>query len=57
MGSPEGELDYAQGYGDGESSANAAWLFALDDVLPDDMLSPTPTEVAAYIRYLQQSDD
>lgn len=43
---------YEVGHRDGESSCNADWAIALDDVLPDNV-DETPSAVAAYIRMLQ----
>lgn len=46
--------DYEQGYHDGESSVNADWTAALNEVLPSTAnFQESPTKVAEYIQHLQ----
>ncbi|MFJ9096573.1 hypothetical protein ACIRIR_34410 [Streptomyces globisporus] len=42
-------------YEAGENSGHAAWENALDDLLPDGV-EPLPTQVAEYVRKLQQEN-
>lgn len=54
--SPAERAAYEAGYEDGESSQLADWMFALDDLLPED-IECRPTAVADWVRTLMSAAD